>query len=103
MKVQSDNLALENWGLRFASADVEADYRRWRIVNALPFTRIGMIASMVAWTGALVAFYFGMREVFARAASWILLLMFPSILAAIAATYPTRVAALGDASYRICQ
>jgi len=88
MKVQSDNLALENWGLRFASADVEADYRRWRIVNALPFTRIGMIASMVAWTGALVAFYFGMREVFARAASWILLLMFPSILAAIAATYP---------------
>ncbi|MGH2405169.1 MAG: adenylate/guanylate cyclase domain-containing protein [bacterium] len=87
MSISPGDLALERWGLRFTVPAVEADYRRWRVTNALPFTRIGMIASIVAWTGVLTAVYFGIPEGFVRAAAWILLLMMPLLMAAIAATY----------------
>ena len=87
MNDTSPALARERWGLRFTDPAVEADYRRWRVASALPFTRIGMIAGLVAWTGVLAAFYLGIPEGFARAAGWILLVMIPLHLAAIAATY----------------
>lgn len=87
MNAAPEDLALEHWGLRFTVPAVEADYRRWRVTNALPFTRIGMIAGVVAWTGVLAAFYFGIREHFVPTAAWILLLIMPLHAAAIVSTY----------------
>lgn len=87
MSIPPEDLALERWGLHFTVPAVEADYRRWRVTYALPFTRIGMMASVVAWTGVVAAFYFGIREHFVPAAAWIMLLIMPLLTAAIAATY----------------
>src|SRR4030067_703706 len=50
MSILPEDLALERWGLHFTVPAVETDYWRWRVTHALPFTRIGMIASVVAWT-----------------------------------------------------
>src|SRR4030067_212083 len=87
MSILPEDLALERWGLHFTVPAVETDYWRWRVTHALPFTRIGMIASVVAWTGVVAAFYFGIREHFVPAAAGVMLVIMPLLIAAIAATY----------------
>lgn len=85
--LDSNDLAWERWGLRFSHPAVEDDYQRWSIIHSLPFNRIGMIAAFAAWTGSIVAFYFGLPEAFAAVAAWVLLLMYPAMLGTIAITY----------------
>ena len=40
---------LRRAGLRFSSSEVEAGYRTWRVETALPFVRVGFVASLLNW------------------------------------------------------
>lgn len=71
--------ARQLFGLRFIAPETERAYRRWRIVTATPFARIGYIGSTPSWIGVLLAVVLldpdAAREGAAWVAGWILLLM----------------------------
>jgi hypothetical protein len=54
--VAPDALALVRWGLRFADAATEKAFLDWHRQSAVPFTRIGMVASLIDWMLALVVY-----------------------------------------------
>jgi len=43
------------WSLRFASAEAEVAFRSWHNETALPYVRVGMLSSLVAWILVVVA------------------------------------------------
>ena len=83
-------LDLARSGLRFVRSEIEADYRAWHREKAIPFTRIGMISSLINWIAVLVASRIFLPEQFPRAAAGILLLVMPVITAALAISYRPR-------------
>lgn len=85
-----DQLDLVRLGLRFAIPGTESDYRRWRTETAIPFTRIGIIASCVGWLGALAAIGIGWPDSLTTASAWVLLVMYPVFAGTIAITYWQR-------------
>ncbi len=88
--IQPEDLTLDRWGLRFCTPGVEADYRRWRAIDAVPITRAGMFASMGGYAGGILGFYLGAPELFPRAATWILTIMFPWMVAVVIFSYVGR-------------
>jgi hypothetical protein len=49
----SGSYELERRGLRFREPSAEAEYRQWTQKRNVPFTRIGMINSLIAWATVL--------------------------------------------------
>jgi class 3 adenylate cyclase len=83
-----EELALERWSLRFARPEVEADYRTWYARQALPFTRITYLSTIVlAFPAMLIATWAAAPQALGRVAAWVLLVLAPIALAGIAATY----------------
>jgi class 3 adenylate cyclase len=82
-------LRLSAWGLRFALPDAEAEYRLWQTQQALPFTRMGMLASILAWLGMFVAIGLAGKRYTAEVSFGIALVL-TAIGAAIATTYAER-------------
>ena len=83
-------MSVERLGMRFSSRETESDYQVWRTETAIPFTRIGIIASCVGWLGALAAIGIGWPHVLITASAWVLLVMYPAFAATIALTYWQR-------------
>ncbi len=53
--VDTSALDLVAWGLRFENAGTEAAYREWHRAKAVPFTRLGMLLSILNWLSAIAA------------------------------------------------
>jgi class 3 adenylate cyclase len=83
-------LALRRLGLRFQDDATETDYQSWRIGVAIPFVRVGMVASAITWLGATGSSYFVAPALFFRTAPSIFLLILPAILAGFAVTFVRR-------------
>lgn len=83
-------LALYRLGLRFRDDATESDYQDWRIGVAIPFVRVGMVASAIVWLGAAGSSYFIVPELFSRSAPLIFLLVLPLVLAGFAVTFVTQ-------------
>lgn len=47
-------LRLNRFGLRFCEPEAEREYRAWHRQIAVPFIRIGIIASPVAWSPGIL-------------------------------------------------
>jgi hypothetical protein len=84
------DLARRRWGLRFVLPETETAYREWYIDTAVPFTRVGMIASLINWAAAIVSFRVGGAARFPTIAGLILFGAAPIISAALIATYKAR-------------
>lgn len=54
----TDDLATTRFGLRFVNARTEKVYRSWQARSVVPLVRVGMVASALAWAGALLAVLF---------------------------------------------
>lgn len=71
--------ALHRFGLRFEDADTEREYRRWRVVTAIPFARIGYVGSTPSWILVLLSVVLldpgAADEAAGWVGGWILLLM----------------------------
>jgi class 3 adenylate cyclase len=89
-EVDTNALRLVRWGLRFARSATEADYRAWQVRTGIPFARAALIASLISWMLALGAVGLADRAAFARAATWIIAVMMPALLGALAITYRPR-------------
>jgi len=83
-------LALRRLGLRFQDAATETNYQDWRIGVAIPFVRVGMVASAIIWLCVAGSSYFVVPEKFFRATPLIFFPVLPLIIAAFAATYVPR-------------
>lgn len=83
-------LALERLGLRFRDDATEADYQDWRIGVAIPFVRVGMLASAIIWLGVAASGYVVVPEVFYRIALPVFFPMLPLVLGAFAVTFLPR-------------
>jgi class 3 adenylate cyclase len=57
--------------LRFGSPETELQYRRWRVVTATPFARIGYIGSTPSWGLLLFAVVVLDREAAPEVAGWV--------------------------------
>jgi hypothetical protein len=82
-------LELTRWGLRFANRETEAAYRASHLQKAIPFTRIGMISSLLSWLVVLSSIRIAAPRHFAHAAAITLAAEVP-ILAALAFSYRPR-------------
>jgi class 3 adenylate cyclase len=89
-ELDGGSLALRRLGLRFQDDATEADYQDWRIGMAIPFVRVGMVASAIVWLGATGSSYVVVPEIFFRTAPLIFLLIVPLILAGFAVTFVPR-------------
>ncbi|MCU1353893.1 MAG: guanylate cyclase [Acidimicrobiales bacterium] len=69
---------LSRWGLRFVTDATERAYRPWRTVESLPFTRVGMVGSLMGWAGILLAFS-TIAGALDASIAWILGLMIPML------------------------
>lgn len=83
-------IALERLGLRFRDDATEADYQDWRIGVAIPFVRVGTVASAIIWLCVAGSSYFVVPEKFFRATPLIFFPVLPLIIAAFAVTYVPR-------------
>jgi len=83
-------LALDRLGLRFRDDATEAAYQDWRIGVAIPFVRVGMIASAIIWLGVAGSGYFAVPEMFYRIALVIVFPILPLIVAAFGVTFVPR-------------
>jgi class 3 adenylate cyclase len=83
-------LALGRFGLRFRDDATEAGYQDWRIGVAVPFVRVGMLASAIIWLGVAGSAYFSVPEMFHRIALLVFFPMLPLVLAAFAVTFVPR-------------
>jgi class 3 adenylate cyclase len=83
-------LALGRLGLRFRDAATEADYQDWRIGVAIPFVRVGMLASAIIWLAVAGSSYFVVPEMLLRTALPVLFLILPLIAGAFALTLVPR-------------
>jgi class 3 adenylate cyclase len=90
LELDRGSLALRRLGLRFQDDATEADYQDWRIGVAIPFVRVGTVASAIIWLCAAGSSYFVVPELFFRAVPLILFPVLPLIAAAFAATYVPR-------------
>lgn len=81
-------LELSRRRLRFVSTDVETHYQRWHAYRAIPFARAAMIATLVAWTMALLWCRFSTQS-FNHAGPWIIAGMVSSITC-LAASFSSR-------------
>jgi class 3 adenylate cyclase len=88
--VETDQLQLVRWGLKFSSPQTESEYRAWHVVKAIPQTRVGMLASLLAWMVGLIALLLGSPSHFWSGARWILFLMDPVLIICIVVTYYPR-------------
>ena len=88
--VDTSALGLVAWGLRFENADTEAAYREWHRAKAIPFTRLGMVLSILNWVSGLAASKQINPAGFGKAAALILGFPMPVILAALAISYWPR-------------
>jgi class 3 adenylate cyclase len=83
-------LALERLGLRFRDDATESDYQGWRIGVALPFVRVGMLASAIIWLGVAGSGFLVVPEMSHRIALPVFFPMLPLVLAALAVTFLPR-------------
>jgi len=89
-ETERSRLALGRLGLGFRDDATEADYQDWRIGVALPFVRVGMLASAIIWLGVAGSAYFVVPETFHRIALLVFFPMLPLVLAAFAVTFLPR-------------
>jgi hypothetical protein len=83
-------LALTNSGLRFERRETEAAYFSWHLEKAIPFTRMGLVMSIVNWSMWLVATRIADRDLFARVVAPVLLVPMPAIVITLALSYRPR-------------
>ncbi|MEJ2175370.1 MAG: adenylate/guanylate cyclase domain-containing protein [bacterium] len=83
-------LALDRLGLRFRDCTTEADYQDWRIGVAIPFVRVGMVASAIIWLGVAASGYLVVPEMSDRIALPVFFAMLPLVLAAFGVTFLPR-------------
>ena len=88
--MEEAELARDRWGLRFVRRETELAYREWHIDQAIPFTRVGMIASLLNWfLGVAMLWLASFREPL-RISLIVLLGPVPPITAALIATSRAR-------------
>jgi class 3 adenylate cyclase len=86
-----DDLALARWSLRFARRETEAEYRTLHAREALPFTRITYVSTIVlAFPAILIATRVAAPKALGPVAAWVLVVLAPVAVAGIAATYRER-------------
>lgn len=82
-------LALGGSGLRFEQPSTEQEYRAWFRHEALPFSRLGLAASAMAWLTIFGAFSF-LPEGSTRTAGWVFGVVMPALLVAYLSTLGSR-------------
>lgn len=90
--VDTSAFTLGRWSLKFTVRETERRYHRWQLENAVPYTRIGMIASVANWSAVLIGFGVS-TPYFTTALFWILLFPIPVILFSLGTTYRRRMRA----------
>jgi hypothetical protein len=86
-----DEIALPRWSLRFARPATEADYRAWYAREAIAFTRITYLSTIVlAFPATLIATWAAAPQTLGRVSAWVLLVLAPLAIAGIVATYRER-------------
>lgn len=83
-------LALARGGLRFQSPETEASYRAWHLTKAIPFTRVGMMASILAWLSVVGVNLATRLAGWERTTALALLVMMPVMLFNLVTTYQPR-------------
>jgi adenylate cyclase len=80
--VQDEALALELAGLRFHDPSTEADYRRWFVLDSVPFVRLALGAAAIGWLTSWLGLGLGIRNTFGQVTPWILAGVVPLLIVA---------------------
>ena len=81
------DLALKWFGLRLVSPAANKEYGVWRVGTAIPFIRIGLIASILSWVSMPISLYFASPELVDQVLPVTFLLVLPIIFINLAATF----------------
>src|SRR4051812_26827469 len=86
----SGTLAMRWWGLSFVDPAIERSYRNAAVVEALPFIRLGMTASLGSWALALGCSAVAVPHVAWLLGKWFVALVLPAIAGALVMTWFPR-------------
>jgi class 3 adenylate cyclase len=86
-------MKLGRWGLTFDDPEIERAYRLWHREKAVPFTRIGMIASLAAWISGAGIFQLAAPELVGRFVVFTWPIILPVVLVALWISYRPRLIA----------
>ena len=70
--IEEETLALERAGLRFRDQATEADFQRWYLLEAVPYTRLAVVASAFGWLAGWLALGIALPHGFADTTWWVL-------------------------------
>jgi class 3 adenylate cyclase len=80
--VDDEALALELAGLRFRDPATEADYRRWFVLDSVPFVRVALVAAAIGWLISWLGLGLGIRNSFGQVTPWVLAGVVPLLIVA---------------------
>jgi adenylate cyclase len=80
--VEDEALALELAGLRFRDPTTEAAYRRWFVLDSVPFVRLALGAAAIGWLISWLGLGLGIRNTFGPVSPWILAGVVPLLVVA---------------------
>jgi len=80
--IEDETLALDRAGLRFSDPATEADFRRWYVLEAVPYLRLAVAASALGWFAGWLALGIALPGAFAETTWWVIGAIIPLLFIA---------------------